>query len=148
MFQSFTPLMQCRHETYELWSGNKKYELKTNNIFLNSLILEGGKDRLFRDICNFQYTLRNIREERISHLLRGRSLKSHNPSVILRSRNSGDTRYRPEWWKKKSCCFEESVWLDPFPSRTLSRIYNIFWENFVYLITHTTNNFILQIQGV
>jgi hypothetical protein len=89
--------MQCRHESYDLWSGNKKYELKTNNFFLDSLILEGGNDRLFRDIRNFQYTLRNIREERISHLLRGGSLKSQNPSVILYSRNSGDTRYRPEW---------------------------------------------------
>jgi len=54
------------------------------------LIFESQKDRLFRDIRNFQNTLRNIQEERISHILRGGSLKPRNPSVILHSRNSGD----------------------------------------------------------
>jgi hypothetical protein len=38
--------------------------------------VQGGTDRLSRNVDNYQYALRNIQEERISHLHRGGSLKS------------------------------------------------------------------------
>jgi hypothetical protein len=38
--------------------------------------LKGGKDRLFRNVVNYQHTYHNIPEERRSHLHRGRYMKS------------------------------------------------------------------------
>jgi len=57
---------------------------------LDRLILEDGADRLSRNVGNYQSALRNIPEERRSHISGGGSLKARtNPSAML---------HRLEWW--------------------------------------------------
>jgi len=50
--------------------------------YLDCLILEGGTDRLSRNVGNYRPTLRNIPEEQISHLRRGGRLKITHDRII------------------------------------------------------------------
>jgi hypothetical protein len=49
---------------------------QAGQILLDFSIFENVTDGLFRNVGNYRSTLRNIREERISHLHGGESLKS------------------------------------------------------------------------
>jgi len=63
-------------EQHKELKSQKKHKYATTTLFLDCLTLECVTDRLSRNVGNYESTLRNIAEERISHLHRGGNLKS------------------------------------------------------------------------
>ena len=79
----FCDVMQRRLVASHRGSGDTHRPTFKNQAVREFILLGYGPHRLYRNVCDYQYTLCNITEERISYLHRGGDLKSHIPLWLL-----------------------------------------------------------------